>query len=127
MFHIDRENVHLVVGLHGLQLTVVLTHLPHKSFFQAQHFVELDQLLGELSLAQSVMGREGFWRISHGCSILVRKWRWFFFFVFEKKKGGKNSPKCPEKSLRLLSGTCRLNSWGRSQKPQEVPPLQSWR
>lgn len=48
-----------MLGLHRLQVSVVLTHFPHKSFFQPQHFVQLNQLLGKLSLPQRVMGCKG--------------------------------------------------------------------
>lgn len=47
-----------MLRLHWLKLSVILAHFLHKSFLQGQHFVQLDQFLGELSLSQCMMGRK---------------------------------------------------------------------
>lgn len=57
--NMDAKSSYLVLWLHRLQLGVVLAHFLHKSFLQAQHFVQLDQFLGELGLPQCMTGCKG--------------------------------------------------------------------
>lgn len=68
---LESSSSHQVLGLHGLQLGVVLAHLLHVLLLQAQHFVQVDELLGELGLTQRVAGREGRVLISGGGGIAL--------------------------------------------------------
>lgn len=53
-------HLYLLLRLYRLQLVVILTHFPHKSFFQPQNFIQLNQLFRELGLPQCMEGCKSF-------------------------------------------------------------------
>lgn len=58
--------LYLLLRLHWLQLVVILTHFPHKFFFQPQNLIQLNQLFRELGLPQCVEGCKSFRGILSG-------------------------------------------------------------
>ena len=76
-----------MLRLHRIQLGVVLAHFLHKSFLQTQHFVQLNELLGELGLPQCMMGRKGLRRLltSNASDVLLEAENVLIYIRAEEK------------------------------------------